>query len=264
MESEKLKAFLIWAKTPVQKVLKPLGLQPSITIAGHKLFYDPATDVGLELFATGQFERNAIAQCAKFIGPDGIVIDVGANIGVHTAHFAALVHFGQVICFEPGRSTFAYLLRNVKHLTNVVPLNVALSDSAGLQPFFVAADDAYSGLKDTKRKAILRQEWVACLKGDDILLAMLRNRRVDLVKIDVEGLETAVLRGMREFIVAHRPVIFCEIFAGQQSNPDPALTVHFCESLGYDAFVLRGAQLMPAGAHRDELYNYFFIPRRPK
>jgi FkbM family methyltransferase len=229
-------------------------------IAGHRFHFDPATDIGLELLAKGQFEKAAIAQCAKFIHADGVVVDVGANIGVHTVHFAACARLGNVICFEPGRSTFTFLLRNVKRLSNVIPLNVALSDSTGVQPFYMAADNAYSGLKDTNRKAILHRELVACLKGDDILLPMLRNQRVDLIKIDVEGLETEVLRGMREFLIAHKPVIFCEIFGGKSSNPDPESTVRFCISLGYDAFVLRGEELFPAGAHSDSFYSYFFVP----
>jgi FkbM family methyltransferase len=261
METQRFKSFLIWAKTPFQRFLALLGLRSSKKIAGRKFYFDPATDIGLELLVTGQFERNAIAQCANFIRSDGIVIDIGANIGIHTVHFADLARSGQVICFEPARSTFGYLLRNVQDLANVIPLNVALSDLSGLQPFFVAADNAYSGLKDTKRKPILRQEFIACFKGDDILLAMLENRRVDLIKIDVEGLEMQVLSGMRGFVAAHKPVIFCEIFGGQQSNPDPASTVQFCVSLGYDAFVLSGDQLVPAGVHNDRFYNYFFIPR---
>src|SRR5271154_6618787 len=98
MPSERLKSFLIWAKKPVQTLLARLALRPSKMIAGHKFFFDPATDIGLELLAMGQFEKNAIAQCANFIQPDGVVVDVGANIGVHTVHFAACARFGSVIC----------------------------------------------------------------------------------------------------------------------------------------------------------------------
>ena len=261
MESERLRLFLIWAKTPIQRLLSPLRLRASIKVTGHKFFFDPATDIGLELLATRQFERNAIEHCANFVRPDGIIVDVGAIIGWHAVHFAAFARRGIVICFEPARSTFSHLLQNTEHLANIIPINVALSDLTSLRQFFVAADNAYSGLKETKRKAILRRESIACIKGDDILLEMLENKRVDLVKIDVEGLEMQVLSGMREFIAAHKPVIFCEIFGGQQSNPDPASTVKFCVSLGYDAFVLRGAELIPAGSHSDRLYNYFFIPR---
>jgi len=256
-----MQSDLIMAMALAQRLLKPFRLRPSRIILGHKFFIDPATDIGLELLLTGRFERDAIARCANFIRPDGIVVDVGANIGVHTVHFASFARLGRVICFEPARSTFMYLLRNVEHLANVIPLNFALSDTTGVQTFFVAADNAYSGLKDTGREPILRQESVACFRGDEILLSLIQNQRVDLVKIDVEGLEMQVLNGMKEFIVRHRPVIFCEIFGGQQSNADPQSTVQFCISLGYDALVLNGAELIPAGAHDDRLYNYFFIPR---
>jgi FkbM family methyltransferase len=261
LESHRLKSFLNWAKTPFQRVLALLRLRSSKKIAGRKFYFDPATDIGLQLLVTGKFEQSEIEQCANFIRPDGIVIDIGANIGFHTVHFADLARLGKVICFEPARSTFGLLLQNVQHLANVIPLNVALSDSNALQPFFVAADNAYSGLKDTKRTPIVREEFIACFKGDDILSPLLENKRVDLIKIDVEGLELQVLLGMSGLLAAHRPVIFCEIFGGQQSNSDPASTVRFCVSLGYDAFVLSAGQLMPAGPHTDRLYNYFFIPR---
>jgi FkbM family methyltransferase len=262
MGSVDLKSILIWAATALQRVIMPLGLRPARYIAGNRFFFDPATDIGLQLLITGRFEEGAIAQCANFIRPDGIVIDVGANIGFHAVHFAQLVGLGKVICFEPARSTFAYLLRNVERVPNVIPLNIALSDATGLQNFFVAADDAYSGLKDTKRKTILRQESIACFTGDEILTPLIGGQRIDLVKVDVEGFETEVLHGMRKLLSAHRPVVFCEIFGGKQSNPDPEETVRFCVSLGYDAFVLNGKQLVAAGAHDDKFYNYFFIPKK--
>jgi FkbM family methyltransferase len=258
MASESLKSFLIWARTALQRFLMPFGLRPVRFIDGHKFVLDPATDIGLQLMLTGRFEEDAIAQCERFIRSDGVVIDVGANIGFHAVRFARVA--GKVICFEPSRSTFVFLLQNLKELPNAIPLNVALSDSTGLQKFFVASDNAYSGLKDTARKAILRQETIACFTGDEILVPLLQGQRVDLVKIDVEGLETQVLQGMQKFLVAHKPVIFCEIYGGKQSNLDPAATVRFCVALGYDAFVLRGTQLAAAGAHNDKYYNYFFVP----
>jgi hypothetical protein len=101
---------------------------------------------------------------------------------------------------------------------------------------------------------------VACYRGDEIVPALVRGGRISLVKIDVEGLEVAVMRGMEQLLRAHRPVVFCEIFGGANSNPDPQGTLEFCVSLGYEAFVLADDRLIPATKHRDALYNYFFIP----
>ncbi len=246
----------------IQRALRPLRLRASVRIAGRRFYFDPATDIGLLLLTKRRFEQAAIEQCAKFIRDDSAVIDVGANIGLHTVHYADMARLGKVVSFEPSRSTFAYLLKNVGRLSNVVPLNVALSDTAGLTTFFVADDDAYSGLKDTGRKAIVNKETVACFVGDQILRPLVEDMRVDLIKIDVEGLEQQVLKGMKDLILAHRPVIFCEIFGGSQSNPDPQGTVRFCVSLGYDAFVLDETGLVPTDSHSDTLYNYFFLPKR--
>src|ERR1700722_15371191 len=239
-----MKSLMISAINASQRLLRPLGVRATRTVAGHRFAFDPATDIGMQLLVTGSFEEEAIVRCAQFIRPDGMVIDVGANIGLHTVRFAEFAKASKVICFEPARATFAYLLQNVKEMPNVVPLNVALSDSNGLQNFFVAADNAFSGLKDTKRKPILRQEAVACFTGDAILLPLVQNQRGDLVKSDVEGLETQVLHGMKEFIACHRPVIFCEIFGGKHSNPDPQATVELCIAFGYDPFVLKAGQLV--------------------
>jgi len=257
-----LKPVLLRLSALAQRMLRPLGLQTSKKLAGHRIYFDVATDIGMELLVTGRFEADALALCAGYIKPDGVVLDVGANIGIHCVHFAALAPDGKVICFEPARSTFALLLRNVKHLSHLIPLNLALSDTTAVQSFLIASDNAYSSLKDTGRKAILRRESIACFAADELLPPLLRNQRIDLIKIDVEGFETQVLHGMQALIRSHRPVIFCEIFGGRQQNPDPWATVQFCVSLGYDAHVVSGRQLLPVSAHDDNFYNYFFIPRQ--
>jgi FkbM family methyltransferase len=258
---ERARPLLLQTSGWVQRLLLPLGLRTSRAVGGRKITFDPATDIGMQLLLTGRFEAPAIAQCARHIKPDSTVLDVGANIGVHAVQFADMAPQGNVICLEPARSTYAYLLRNVANVPNVIPLNVALSDAPGIQTFYVAADNGYSGLKDTRRKRVLRQEPVACFRADDLLAPLLHDKRIDLIKIDVEGLEMQVLQGMTALIAKHRPVIFCEIFGGQHSNPDPAGTVKFCVSLGYDPFVMSESQLIPATTHNDRLYNYFFIPR---
>jgi FkbM family methyltransferase len=257
MQSEKLMQL---SSHILRWIVRPFGANASRTIGGHKFYFDATTDIGRSILVTGQFERHALDQCARFIRKDSVVIDVGANVGVHTVHYANCAPSGRIISIEPSRSTLQYLLRNIAHLANVVPLNVALSDTTGIKSFFVASDNAYSGLKDTKRKTILREEAVACFKGDEILLPLCADGHVDLIKVDVEGLELQVLRGLRTIISQHRPIIFCEIFGGEQSNSDPEATVSYCVSLGYEAFTLCGKQLVPSRSHDDRLYNYFFIP----
>jgi FkbM family methyltransferase len=260
MLSKTQKPLSAHAVQALWQLLRPFGVSASRTVGGHRFHFDAATDIGHSLIVTGDFERQELDQCSRFIKSDSVVIDVGANIGLHTVRFAQLASAGRVISIEPSRATLQYLLRNVVHLANVVPLNVALSDSTGIKSFFVASDNAYSGLRDTKRKAVLHEEAVACFTGDEILLPLCASERVDFIKIDVEGLELQVLRGLRGTISRHRPIIFCEIFGGEHSNPDPEATVRYVTSLGYEPFTLLGKELVPSRAHDDQRYNYFFIP----
>ena len=252
--------MLRFSANVLQKILLPMRVNLSRRVAGHRIRFDAGTDIGMHLLASGSFEPHAIARCAEYAREDGVILDIGANIGVHAVQFADMVPRGKVICAEPARSTFEYLMRNIAACPNVVALNVALSDGCGMRAFYVAADNAYSGLKDTRRKPILRMETVACFRADELLLPLLIDSRVDLIKIDVEGFEHQVVQGMRELIERHRPVIFCEIFGGGHSNPDPQATLDLLLSMQYAAHILDGDQLRGVAVHDDRFYNYFFVP----
>jgi FkbM family methyltransferase len=260
MNAAGLRPKILLAAAYIRKFLNDPRIGPSVQIFGNRFYLDPSTDIGHRLLTSREFERQELTECSKHIRTDGIVIDIGANIGLHSVHFAAAAQSGRVISIEPSRSTFATLLRNTAKLPNVIPLNVALSDSNGTQTFYVAEDNAYSGLKNTRRKTILRTEHVACFSGDYILAPLIQSVGVDLIKIDVEGLETQVLTGLTGIISKHKPVIFCEIFGGENSNVDPEATIGFCVDCGYAPYVLEEGNLIPVRRHDDCRYNYFFIP----
>jgi len=243
----------------VPGVYGPLETGVKCTILGHDFRYDPDTDIGRRLYSHGGFEQEEIRFCHQYIKQQSVVVDIGANVGLHTLFFSEFARNGLVLSFEPARDTFFYLLGNVQHLKNVIPINIALSDAVGIAEFFAASDDAYSGLKDTKRKEIVNKYSVVSMRLDDILLPMNLDR-IDFVKIDVEGLERNVLSGMAGIMEIHRPVLFCEIYKGDNSNEDPDETVHYVMGKGYHAFVLNGNGLARYTKHDDNYYNYFFLP----
>lgn len=226
---------------------------------GHRFNYDPGTDIGQTLYLTGSFEESELDLCAKYIPSDAVVLDIGANIGLHSVYFSQKVPRGFVLAFEPSLETFQLLATNVVGIENVSLLNVAISNQGGILDFFVASDNAYSGLMDTKRKSIRDVIKVPCMRVDDVLKNININR-VDFVKIDVEGLELNVLQGMTQAIETYKPVIFCEIYAGRNSNSDPDGTVKFVCAAGYSAYTMRNGQLLPYKKHDDNFYNYLFLP----
>jgi FkbM family methyltransferase len=244
------------------RFLSFFGVSFAYTLGDRRVVYDPhRSAIGWNIFFDGGFEREELDLCAQFITPESTVLDIGANIGIHSIWFSTLANNGRVISFEPSRSTFSLLLENVKDIGNIIPLNTGISDTSGIFTFYECDDNALSGLKDTLRSPVARRTSIVCHRGDDIV-ASLHLDKVDFIKIDVEGLEKNVLDGLRQTIDAHRPIIFCEIYAGSNSNSDPSGTVQFVIDMGYDAFVLAGTNLKPFTTHNDDEHNYLFVPSR--
>lgn len=246
--------------TAFQTTVKPFKLTLKRRIGGRPFRFNPSTHIGFMLLARGTFEPDEIGICSKLLADDSTVIDIGANIGWHSVHFASRCRDGLVVAIEPSVDTFKMLSKNMGGIHNVVALNVAVASDNRLATFYLASDDAYSGLKDTKRKSIVGTQRVLCYTTDHLLSDILRSKRIDLVKIDVEGLEEEVLSGMRSIMQTHAPVIFCEIYGGTNSNADPLRTIRYCESLGYRTYRLRDGALEAFVAHDDRYQNYFFIP----
>ncbi len=114
--------------------------------------YNLNTDIGKILYFKGVFEQEELKLCSKFIKKDSTVIDIGANIGIHSIHFARLAPEGKILCIEPQITIYPILIQNILPYNNIIPLNVAVDEELGISQFFIAEDDAYSSLKDTKRK----------------------------------------------------------------------------------------------------------------
>jgi len=117
-----------------------------------------------------------------------IVIDCGANIGCYTLKVAKKV--GKVISIEPHPHNFYVLLQNLKinKNKNVVPLNLAAYDKEGLIEIY--GDGPTSSI--FRISNLERSTRVMSMTLDSITKKM---KRIDLLKIDVEGAEIKVLRG---------------------------------------------------------------------
>ena len=138
-------------------------------------------------------------------------------------------------------------------------LRTAVGDAVGEVDFFVAEDSAYSSLKDTERKQIRERVRVPCTTLDALAADL---PPIGLLKIDVEGLERSVIAGAAALLRRDRPVLFVEIYGGTASNTDPEGTVKDICVHGYEPFVYaHDTGLLPYTQHRDDRYNYFFIPR---
>jgi len=141
--------------------------------------------------------------------PGMVVVDVGANIGVFTLYAARLLAGqGRIYSFEPTPRTFRILRDNVQ-VNGFLELGLiqlhqsAVSDRAGQAEFVVFPENGgHNTLFDDGGTAARRIE-VSTVRLDDVLGG---EPRVDIVKIDAEGAEPLILRGMQG-ILARSPGI---------------------------------------------------------
>lgn len=143
----------------------------------------------------GHFEPKTTAFIDSIVKPTDVVVDVGAHIGIHTVHFATRAR--RVVALEPEPFNYQLLKRNIKlnKLSNVMAIRCATSDFDGSAYLYVAENSGSHTLELSRIHKAVRTIKVPCRRLDT-LLGHLGVPHVDIVKIDVEGHEHSVLKGM--------------------------------------------------------------------
>jgi FkbM family methyltransferase len=163
--------------------------------------------------AAGSWEPHTFEILSRFLTADAAYCDLGAWIGPTVLYAARKCR--QVYCFEPDPVAFEYLLGNLRlnELRNVVPFHVAVGDRNGLlrlSGFGKRLGDSSSSLLHTSTSPIAVQ--VPCLTWEAVQQSF-RLEKIDLLKIDVEGAEFALLPTMKAYLARHRPVLYVSTHA---------------------------------------------------
>jgi FkbM family methyltransferase len=145
----------------------------------------------------------------RLIDPGDWVLDIGANVGYYTMRLSELVgREGRVFAFEPIGATSEILgfISRFAPYENVTIFNTAVSDKPEILKFSISKNE--HGLPDyfTARATEGGNHAVFATTID----ALAFPRRVSFVKIDTEGAESAVLRGMDALIERDHPVLAIE------------------------------------------------------
>jgi FkbM family methyltransferase len=169
-------------------------------------------------------ERESMTLCARLIRDGDVVFDVGGHIGYMALYFASLVGAcGKVFAFEPGSSNLPYIRANVERAThkNVVLVELAVGAKNGSTTFW--AEDltgqngsiipGYSAVDANAKshgvRAQTREVTVEIVTLDSFAGRVGVAPR--FAKIDVEGAESLVLRGMGDILADARPRIMIEV-----------------------------------------------------
>jgi FkbM family methyltransferase len=174
---------------------------------------DPQTFFANE-YILGSYELNVVRYLKKILKPGMACIDAGANVGYFTLLMARLVEPGGiVISFEPTQHSFDLLKENINlnYLKSVTPEQIALFDHEGTLEFHEGPPgfDAYNSAGEITHPSAVNQPFtprsIRCTSVDDYLTTH-HIGKVDVIKIDVEGAELFVLKGMEKTIQANPQV----------------------------------------------------------
>jgi FkbM family methyltransferase len=182
-----------------------------VSIDGANLEFD-ARDamIAKKIALYGMYEPHLHRLLLESVGAGDTAIDVGANVGLHTIALAQRVGpRGCVFAFEPDPANFSLLQRNIarNHCTNVRAFQTALSDRTGEALLYQSSNNrgALSLCSENVRTpAPLAPVAVATRRGDELIPQAVK--RLRLVKIDVEGAEPLVVKGLRETLRRHRGI----------------------------------------------------------
>lgn len=194
------------------------------------------------IYAVRDSYEPELALLERFLKPGAVFIDGGANFGIYSIAAAKLVGpSGRVLSFEPGRTAFTVLQQNIhlNHLYNTIALHKALADRPGAAKLFHHPHglNSFSLGAGCDSAEVYEEVEMTCLDAVHQEYAL---KRVDFIKLDVEGAEELVLRGAVQVLTQCRPPIIFEINSTATKNlrlsPDGAF--EFLRGLGYQFFLM--------------------------
>jgi len=161
----------------------------------------------------------------------------GANVGQTALRYAAQYPHAVIHSFEPTPATFRKLSRNVANQQRIVPYEMALSDSEGETEFFTSDHDVSNSMlaepgEDRDRIRVKCTTLDRFCHDHDI-------ERIDLLKLDAEGIEPQILRGAPHVFERMRPrVVISELTfcGGEDSRGNGIGVIHQLQEYGYRLF----------------------------
>ncbi len=188
---------------------------------GIKFEIDLKEGIDLHLFLFGSFQKHVFDSKHFKLPDDGVVLDVGGNVGVMSLFFAQKVPDGMVHAFEPTHYAYKKFQKNLNlnpQLKRIITLNQCfVSANPTKEPELVA----YSSWKIAKEdhSATIHKVHGGSAKDSSGIAAITIDQyckenninRVSLIKIDTDGHELEVLKGAKKTIEKYKPIIVFEL-----------------------------------------------------
>ena len=184
-----------------------LNLQTNYAeVFGNKLFLSKK-GLGLSVSHYGTYEELEAKIMEEKIESGNLVVDIGANIGLHTLTMARIVgNTGQVFALEPDPSNFEILKKNVKinNYKNIILEQKAVGDKHGRATLY-QSDNPINHRIFPQTERATNQVQVELTNLDNYFDSDMIDK-INFIKIDVEGMEFGVLKGMKNILKNNKKI----------------------------------------------------------
>lgn len=191
---------------------------------------------------------------------NGIIIDVGANLGVMTTHLSRRFPECVVLAIEPMEVNYRVLKKVIAkyQLRNVIPLKIALGTNSG-EAAMVMPVHAH-----VKQHGLAHMEEVDhSVEGERQLVQVRRLDELEAVadkvigiKIDAENFESKVIEGARSLLLKYYPLIYCELW----DNDNRMATFELVMEMGYRVCCLNAGKVVDYEPTQHATQNFIFVP----
>lgn len=243
---------------------------------GLIMHLDSRNSIDRNILFRGAYEPELGKIIEATLGPDCVALDIGANIGAHTLTMARVVgSSGQVLAFEPNPQVHKSLQENIRAngLEGVTKtFACALGEKVAEMRLRIPKPDSQEGNQlglaslvalDTPHNLV-----TVDVRTADEVISKAGLSRVDLVKIDVQGFECQVLRGMCATLRSFTPMIVFEYerWAWKQGGGSLAQAIDILESAGYGIwhFTETGARMIEKSTEERTLPDHVDLVALPK
>ena len=230
-------------------------------------------------FPPDAYEPEISFLISKLIRNTDIVLDIGANVGLHTVSFAQAASSGHVYAFEPVVEMAERLSQNcaLNRVENVTLVPCALGSQD--ETLDMAVNIAGAGLEGTSSLAgsfhvednpqNYETRAVPVRRLDDVVEALGVSGRIAFIKIDTEGFETYVLEGGTQTLKTHQPAMIVEAHSRRLEKAWRSFAWYLENFADYHIFIVSAVgranpylRLEPLTAVQPEIaVNLLFLPR---
>jgi FkbM family methyltransferase len=164
-------------------------------------------DVGRTIIQSQSHEPHVEHILKEILHTGDVFLDLGANIGYFSLLAASIVQgSGKVIAFEPNTQNLQLLYASIfeNQFSNITVYPFAAADKAQILKLTSFGSNGFIGAPQSSQ---VNAQFLQSVIVDDLLQ---NEKKINVIKIDIEGYEPLALRGMGKTIERHKPIIVTE------------------------------------------------------